>query len=341
MPSSWGEMRELASTLALLTLAKEIGLDESACLAGSAITTIDIARQGGLIKTEQELQVVSNIQHLLEDYASFAFEAGLRMKFTEYGLFGMAMMASPTVETLWSTAVRFKTLSWVYCDLSVAYANNEIQLVADDSYLPEQLREFLFLRDIGSLFALSETILSHQKNYGRVEFKMPYRKGLKQYLGVLGGDVKFGQVKNLFSLPKSTASLALPNGNVKAYERWEEACKELLLDRQKKQGLSGLIRNKLAQQDLAKPSMENISSALALHPRTLRRMLKAENQTFQQLLEQYRRERAVQLLNNSKMPISDIAERLGYSEAACFSRAFKRWYAQSPKQYRLRPESRM
>lgn len=93
-----GAVREPASTLQLLALSREHGLSDSDALAGSTIKLADLRQPGSLLATEQELIVVANLKRLLPHYASLAFEAGLRMQFTEYGLFGMAMMASTTAE---------------------------------------------------------------------------------------------------------------------------------------------------------------------------------------------------------------------------------------------------
>ncbi|MFX6483860.1 helix-turn-helix domain-containing protein, partial [Acinetobacter baumannii] len=52
-----------------------------------------------------------------------------------------------------------------------------------------------------------------------------------------------------------------------------------------------------------------------------------------------REHHAKKLLNHHEYSISYISEKLGYSEVTHFTRAFKRWTNQTPKQYRnLREE---
>jgi AraC-like DNA-binding protein len=43
---------------------------------------------------------------------------------------------------------------------------------------------------------------------------------------------------------------------------------------------------------------------------------------------------AKEFLGNNQMPISEIAERLGFSDPSSFSQAFKRWHGCSPLKYR-------
>jgi len=68
--------------------------------------------------------------------------------------------------------------------------------------------------------------------------------------------------------------------------------------------------------------------------RTLKRRLQAEEASFQNLVDQVRLERAGELLQQTAMNLSQIADALGYADAANFTRAFKRWTGQSPSQYR-------
>ena len=51
-------------------------------------------------------------------------------------------------------------------------------------------------------------------------------------------------------------------------------------------------------------------------------------------LTAWRLDRAAEILRHSRWPISDIAERVGYTSQAAFSRAFKLQFAMSPLQWR-------
>lgn len=53
-----------------------------------------------------------------------------------------------------------------------------------------------------------------------------------------------------------------------------------------------------------------------------------------QVLREVRLQDAARLLSTTRMPIAEIATKVGYSTAASFCRAFHRQYRQSPRQYR-------
>lgn len=76
------------------------------------------------------------------------------------------------------------------------------------------------------------------------------------------------------------------------------------------------------------PSADAIARALGCSRRTLHRQLAAAGTSFQDVLEALRRELAAQWLG--VLPQQELAERLGYSEARAFRRAFQRWHGVSP-----------
>jgi len=78
----------------------------------------------------------------------------------------------------------------------------------------------------------------------------------------------------------------------------------------------------------------DVARELAVSPRTLQRRLTEEGASFQQLVDDARRDAAGRFLRESELAISEVAYLLGYSEPAPFHRAFKRWYGVTPDVFR-------
>jgi len=68
---------------------------------------------------------------------------------------------------------------------------------------------------------------------------------------------------------------------------------------------------------------------------TLYRRLKAEGITYEQLLDGLRRRLALRFMREG-LSVKEAAYRLGFSDPAAFSRAFKRWTGSSPSAARTR-----
>lgn len=82
------------------------------------------------------------------------------------------------------------------------------------------------------------------------------------------------------------------------------------------------------------PGMTQVAQRLRISTRTLTRRLDAFGLSFRQLLDERRRLDAQTLLDDPTLPIELIAQRLGYSEPANFTRAFKRWTGATPSEHR-------
>lgn len=82
------------------------------------------------------------------------------------------------------------------------------------------------------------------------------------------------------------------------------------------------------------PTIEEVAAQLHSTTRTLMRKLKKEGTSFQQIKERIRRDRAIYFLTNRSCSVAAIAEKVGFSDAAAFARAFKSWTKMSPKEYR-------
>ena len=82
--------------------------------------------------------------------------------------------------------------------------------------------------------------------------------------------------------------------------------------------------------ELGTCTLENVARSLKLSPRSLQRQLKDEGATFGDLVDGWRRERALALVTHTRLPLSEVSEVLGYSEQSVFTKAFRRWYGGTP-----------
>ncbi len=81
-------------------------------------------------------------------------------------------------------------------------------------------------------------------------------------------------------------------------------------------------------------SMDIVAGKMALSRQTLFRKLKAEDTTFEKVLDELRHRLALDYLSGRKVSVNETAYLVGFSEPAAFSRAFKRWTGTSPREMR-------
>lgn len=83
-------------------------------------------------------------------------------------------------------------------------------------------------------------------------------------------------------------------------------------------------------------TLQLVAEELHMHPRNLQRHLKSMGTSFSEALAAYRSRHAMALLNDPALQITQIALRLGYSDATAFGQAFKKWFGKMPSEYRKR-----
>ncbi|HEY2071209.1 MAG TPA: AraC family transcriptional regulator [Rhizomicrobium sp.] len=79
-------------------------------------------------------------------------------------------------------------------------------------------------------------------------------------------------------------------------------------------------------------NMDEIASRLGLSRQTLFRKLKAEDTSFEKVLDELRHRLALHYLGGKKVSVNETAYLVGFSDPAAFSRAFKRWTGESPRE---------
>ncbi len=83
-----------------------------------------------------------------------------------------------------------------------------------------------------------------------------------------------------------------------------------------------------------RPTLETMARITGISRRSLQRFLQSRGTSFTRLVEQVALARAIDLLKDTDIALAEIAQASGYSEAAHFSRAFRRMTGLTPSHYR-------
>jgi AraC-like DNA-binding protein len=83
-----------------------------------------------------------------------------------------------------------------------------------------------------------------------------------------------------------------------------------------------------------RPSIDAISQALHMSPRTLQRRLQESGSSFQRVLDEARHQMARYYLSNSVLELNEAAYLLGFEDPNSFGRAFRAWEGIPPSDWR-------
>jgi AraC-like DNA-binding protein len=180
-------------------------------------------------------------------------------------------------------------------------------------------------------------------------------KFIKKSLSICGHDSNLKDYRNLINnfwhndkISSITADIKisinklsspLPGSSVEIHRRYVEESDLTLVNLLKNIDIKLAIIKRLQNLEFGMPTMSEISSDLNMSERTLRRKLIKLNTSFSELRDHVRSNLAKELLIDSNHSTEDVAERLGYSDAANFRHAFKRWHGEPPSFFRKKMTS--
>lgn len=338
--SCWDYMRSPASARLLLDFGLEHGLTASQVLAGSKLNLRQIGDANVEITAAQELRIVDNLLRVLGRPPWMGMEVGWRYSFSVYGLWGYGLISSATVGESIALALRYVPLTFVFGDIHYSISGGTVTLTFDGPDISPDLRRFTVERDmvaacvllrelVGADFCLLDFNLQHQDST-----VYPTISRFKALLGVVPTP---GSKQNTLSFNAAYLKQALPQANSITAAMCEQMCQQLMSSRRMQTSTSALISHYLSVLPAnSAPSLNELANMTNLSARTLKRKLQTEGTSFRELLANSRSGIASDMLRNSDSSISEIAERLGFSDLSTFSQTFKRWYGMSPRLYRNR-----
>jgi AraC-like DNA-binding protein len=86
-------------------------------------------------------------------------------------------------------------------------------------------------------------------------------------------------------------------------------------------------------------TLEAIAEAMHMSSRTLQRRLEQDGTGFSEVLDRVRERLARQWLRDAELLLTEVGYKLGFSDLATFSRAFKRWTGIPPGTWRQSQKS--
>jgi len=84
----------------------------------------------------------------------------------------------------------------------------------------------------------------------------------------------------------------------------------------------------------SEPTLAVTAQRLSTSQRTLQRRLRESASSYSEVVDDVRREMAVELLGNPNVSIGEVGYLLGFSDTSAFYRAFKRWNGATPADFR-------
>lgn len=146
--------------------------------------------------------------------------------------------------------------------------------------------------------------------------------------------IQYGAERNLLCFDRRMLSEPLPYANPQLARANDQVVIDYL-KRFDRGSLTMRVRARLIELlPRGQPSQHEVAQSLHMSARNLQRKLHSEGTSFRKLLDETRRELAVQYIRETHRTIGEITFLLGFSEPSNFTRAFRRWTGISPHEFR-------
>lgn len=156
-----------------------------------------------------------------------------------------------------------------------------------------------------------------------------------------GCPVRFDAHETAMVFPREALSLELPKADPKLGAYLRGVANSALGRRTRESSPPERIKEIIGE-ELARglPPLDRIARRLATSERTLRRRLEEEGTSFRTILDETRAALAQGYVRDGRLPLSEVALLVGFSETSAFNRAFKRWTGSPPSAWRSQHAAR-
>jgi AraC-like DNA-binding protein len=321
----------------LTRLGAEHGLSPQVCLEGTGLQEPVLRDPFATVSARQELTVISNLLRALGNPPGLGLEAGVRYHLTTYGVWGFALLSSPTWRSAIEVGLRYLDLTFVFADIRARERGDEFHLVLETPDIPREVRRFVVECDTAAIQTIQHELYASPIPIRDISYAFPPpASGTRRYVEIFGVEPKFDAAENAVGIPSELLDRPLPQSDELTSALAREQCLRLLAGRRACTGLAGRVRDYLLTRTATPPALERVAAALHMSERTLRRRLAEEGVSFRRLLDEIREQLAEELLVSARLPVAEVAHRLGYVEVSSFSQAFRRWKGVGPREFRSR-----
>lgn len=335
MTSTYSQQRAFLTTdylTQLITLMEQQGFPVEQLLANTQLNE-QIMLHNTRISPMQYHTVVENALTLSQD-PLLGIKHGQALTISSHGFLDFAAVAAVDLNHALSLAIRYARTRTLLAD--IRFHKEDDSAIVQINRLAAMPSTFSFVvENIISSFIGAARFLINQQDQMSAVVKLNYSPEAlpAEYERLLGVPVLFNQPHNQVCFPEYLLDTPVSSASAMSRSMAETECERLLMQLDQGKDLVVLIRQQIHKMN-AFPTLPVLAKTMHSSSRTINRQLAHLNTSYQHILDEIRREKAIDLLSHSKVHIEQIAMQLGYNDPSNFGRAFRRWLGKSPRAFR-------
>ena len=257
---------------------------------------------------------------------SLGLELGMQSNIVSRGIMALGLMASPTLGDAMRLKLRFPGSAGLLLQVSgecdgANYVETTAPLQDNHANVP-----FLTEKMFASMVKIRRVLTARDYAPSFVDFVHEHPQGNPHaYADFFGCAVRFGAMRNRLASASHWLDVHLPTASEMSYQF---ACKVMLKETHQAGASSPVMLavERLIRKGLPHPPHPaQVADSLNMSERSLRRKLAESGTTYQALVDQSRKSRAIELTLSSQLSPQALAAECGFSDVRSFRRAFVRW----------------
>lgn len=312
-----------------LRFMEQYGIRPSALLDGTGLDASELETTSeGL--TMNELIVILGHASSLTDDERLPFEFGKQLDINAHGLVGAAVLWQNDYFRLVEMIIEYERVCLPIHDLSLTLKEETVIIQLRDLWDLGHLRSFMIRIYMGSIYELSRHICRDML----LELDTATGLNVDEWHQVAPEAViRFNAEEARATLHPALHANAHIGQELSSFLARHRSRQDLRSTGDNS-GVIERVRRQILEDPGLNCTLERVAQNLQMTPRSLRRYLQAEEGSFRDLRNEIRCHYADRYLADTRMPLSTIAHKLGFSDQASFTRAYRAWTGRTPGQTR-------
>lgn len=328
----------IAFIQAIVLAYQKYGINPANALRQARISAASLADPASRV-TATQMEIMSGVaMQELDDEALGWF--GRRLPWGTYGMLCRASLSSPNLGVALKRWCRHFHLLTDDIGMRLETSGSVATLSIDEVSSLGEMREFCLVSSIRYALGFACWAIDSRIPLLAAEFPFPAPGHQDVYPILFCHQLNFDAGRAAVSFDAQYLSLPIIRSEQALWQMLQRPLPLTVLQYRRDRLLVQRIRQILRGIVNTQVTAELIAERLHMAPRTLHRQLQQEGASLQALKNEARRDRALELLSQSKQSIKQIAMTVGFQNEKCFSRAFRQWMNQSPSEFREKSRTR-
>lgn len=320
-----------------LSVMNAKGFSTAQIITGAGLDVATIESPQALIEVSQFLHVVDNMI-ALSGGEGLGLDVGLERDVKDFGILGYAALACRSVrhsvEEFWGG---YGDALGMLTRVRIPRGSTETLTVDIDApALSPLIYRFFVEEALCLLLKVGGQVSGTEPQFIDLQFSYPEPRYASRYRTVFHCPIRFGAARTRVTLSRAWFEGPLQTSDPELIQVYKGHLLQLQQQIAASHPLDARVRDLLAQRSTAIPPLDEVARELGLSPRTFRRQLQQQGQSYRKLVAEFRASRALASLGTGAVSAKQLSESAGFNDVNAFRRAFKHWTGKTVREYRAR-----